>query len=86
MTDIWSGRAQAYRESAIHSRGEDLDLVVEWCEPGEGVTALDVATGGGSRRAEPGSAAGAPGNRVRHAAAFASSTARRAPSSIVASG
>ena len=26
---------------------EDLDLVVEWCEPGPGVTILDVATGGG---------------------------------------
>jgi ubiquinone/menaquinone biosynthesis C-methylase UbiE len=47
MTDVWSARAQAYRESTIHSRGADLDLVVEWCEPGEGVTVLDVATGGG---------------------------------------
>ena len=47
MTDIWSGRAQAYRESATHSAGDDLDLVVAWCEPGPGVTVLDVATGGG---------------------------------------
>src|SRR5262249_35827329 len=47
MTDMWSDRAQAYRTSAIHSEGEDLDLVVEWCEPAEGVTILDVATGGG---------------------------------------
>jgi len=47
MTDAWSERAEAYRTSAIHSAGEDLDLVVEWCEPGEGVTVLDVATGGG---------------------------------------
>ena len=47
MTDLWSERAQAYRESAIHSQGEDLDLLVELCEPGESVTALDVATGGG---------------------------------------
>jgi len=47
VTDVWSQRAQAYRESAIHSQGEDLDLVVEWCEPAVGVTALDVATGGG---------------------------------------
>ncbi len=47
MTDVWSQRAQAYRESAIHAAGDDLDLVVEWCEPGEGVTVLDVATGGG---------------------------------------
>ena len=27
--------------------GDDLDAVVEWCEPGPGVSALDVATGGG---------------------------------------
>ncbi|MDX6513351.1 MAG: hypothetical protein QOE36_2855 [Gaiellaceae bacterium] len=44
---IWDDRAQAYRESTDHSSGEDLDRVVEWCEPGEGVKALDVATGGG---------------------------------------
>jgi SAM-dependent methyltransferase len=43
----WSDRAQAYRESATHREGPDLDLVVEWCEPAEGVKALDVATGGG---------------------------------------
>jgi len=47
MTDVWSERAEAYRQSAIHAGGEDLDLVVEWCEPGPGVTILDVATGGG---------------------------------------
>jgi SAM-dependent methyltransferase len=47
MTDVWSERAEAYRQSAIHAAGEDLDLVVEWCEPGPGVTVLDVATGGG---------------------------------------
>jgi SAM-dependent methyltransferase len=47
MTDVWSERAQSYRESAIHSAGEDLDLVVAWCEPAPGVTVLDVATGGG---------------------------------------
>jgi SAM-dependent methyltransferase len=43
----WSERAQAYRESPGHREGADLDLVVEWCEPAEGVKALDVATGGG---------------------------------------
>ena len=43
----WSDRAQAYRESETHRTGADLDLVVEWCEPAEGVKALDVATGGG---------------------------------------
>ena len=47
MTDLWSRRAEAYRTSAIHSAGEDLDLVVAWCEPAPGVTVLDVATGGG---------------------------------------
>jgi SAM-dependent methyltransferase len=47
MSDVWSGRAEAYRTSAIHAAGEDLDLVVEWCEPGPGVSVLDVATGGG---------------------------------------
>jgi SAM-dependent methyltransferase len=44
---MWSDRADAYRTSAIHSEGEDLDLVVEWCEPGPGIAVLDVATGGG---------------------------------------
>jgi ubiquinone/menaquinone biosynthesis C-methylase UbiE len=47
VTDVWSERAEAFRESATHREGPDLDLVVEWCEPGEGVQALDVATGGG---------------------------------------
>jgi SAM-dependent methyltransferase len=47
VNDLWSDRAEAYRRSAVHAAGEDLDLVVEWCEPGPGVTALDVATGGG---------------------------------------
>jgi len=46
-SDVWSERAEAYRTSEAHSGGEDLDLTVEWCEPGEGVTVLDVATGGG---------------------------------------
>lgn len=47
MTDVWSERADAFRESKAHREGPDLDLLVEWAEPGEGVTALDVATGGG---------------------------------------
>jgi len=45
--DLWSDRAQAYRDSATHASGDDLDLVVAWCEPGPGVNVLDVATGGG---------------------------------------
>jgi SAM-dependent methyltransferase len=47
MSDVWSTRAEAFRASEPHREGEDLDLVVEWCEPDEGVKALDVATGGG---------------------------------------
>lgn len=47
MTDVWSTRAQAFRESPAHREGPDLDLLVEMCEPGEGVKVLDVATGGG---------------------------------------
>ncbi len=47
MTDLWSERARAYRESPLHREGEDLDLIVEWAEPGPERAALDVATGGG---------------------------------------
>jgi SAM-dependent methyltransferase len=44
-TDVWSSRAQAYRESEAHREGRDLDLIVEWSIGAS--TALDVATGGG---------------------------------------
>jgi SAM-dependent methyltransferase len=47
VTDVWNERAEAYRQSAIHAGGEDLDLVVAWCEPAADVTVLDVASGGG---------------------------------------
>ena len=47
MSDLWSERAEAYRTAVEQREGEDLDRLVEWCEPGEGVHALDVATGGG---------------------------------------
>ena len=47
MTDLWSQRADAFRESPTHREGADLDLVVEWSEPGPDVKVLDVATGGG---------------------------------------
>ena len=43
----WDDRAGYYRESRTHAEGDDLDQVVVWCEPARGVTALDVATGGG---------------------------------------
>jgi SAM-dependent methyltransferase len=45
VADVWSERAQLYRESAAHREGADLDLVVEWAAGAR--TALDVATGGG---------------------------------------
>jgi len=45
MTDVWSDRAEAYRESEAHREGPDLDLIVEWAAGAR--TALDVATGGG---------------------------------------
>jgi hypothetical protein len=47
VTDVWSQRAEAFRESPTHREGPDLDLLVEWCEPGHDVKVLDVATGGG---------------------------------------
>jgi SAM-dependent methyltransferase len=45
MTDVWSDRAEAYRQSPAHREGPDLDLIVEWAAGAK--TALDVATGGG---------------------------------------
>jgi SAM-dependent methyltransferase len=45
MSDLWSERAQAFRESDVHRMGPDLDLLVAWAS-GER-TALDVACGGG---------------------------------------
>ena len=45
MTDVWSGRAEAYRHSDAHREGRDLELFAEWAE---GTNALDVATGGGN--------------------------------------
>jgi SAM-dependent methyltransferase len=47
VTELWDERAESYRRSKTHAQGADLDLVVEWCEPDQGVKALDVATGGG---------------------------------------
>ena len=47
MTDVWSQRADAFRDSPTHREGRDLELLVEWCEPGHDVKVLDVATGGG---------------------------------------
>jgi SAM-dependent methyltransferase len=47
VTDPWGARAEAYRTSAVHAGGPDLDTVVEMCGPAPGVKILDVATGGG---------------------------------------
>jgi SAM-dependent methyltransferase len=45
VSDVWSERAELYRQSAAHSAGADLDLIVEWADGC--TTAIDVATGGG---------------------------------------
>ncbi|MFN0155129.1 MAG: class I SAM-dependent methyltransferase [Gaiella sp.] len=45
MTELWSQRAAAYRDSDAHREGPDLDAIAEWAFGAE--TALDVATGGG---------------------------------------
>jgi SAM-dependent methyltransferase len=45
MTDLWSGRAELYRNAPEQREGSDLDRVVEWAAGAK--TALDVATGGG---------------------------------------
>jgi SAM-dependent methyltransferase len=44
VTDVWSERAEAYRQSEAHRQGRDLELFAEWAA---GKTVLDVATGGG---------------------------------------
>ena len=44
-TDVWSERAEAYRNAPDQREGRDLDLIVEWAQGAR--TALDVATGGG---------------------------------------
>jgi len=43
--DAFGAVADAYRESAIHRAGADLDLLAEWCSGAE--RALDVACGAG---------------------------------------
>jgi SAM-dependent methyltransferase len=45
VTDVWSERAEAYRNAPEQREGEDLDRIVEWARGSR--TALDVATGGG---------------------------------------
>jgi SAM-dependent methyltransferase len=45
--NAWDQRAELYRTSVTHATGDDLDAVVELCNPHDGVKILDVATGGG---------------------------------------
>jgi SAM-dependent methyltransferase len=45
MTDVWSSRAEAYRNAPEQREGADLDRIVEWAQGAR--SALDVATGGG---------------------------------------
>jgi len=45
--NAWDERAEAYRTSATHASGDDLEAVVELCNPHAGMKILDVATGGG---------------------------------------
>jgi SAM-dependent methyltransferase len=45
VADVWTERAELYRQSEAHREGRDLDLIVEWAAGAQ--TALDVATGGG---------------------------------------
>jgi len=45
VSDVWSQRAEAYRDVPEQREGEDLDRIVEWAAGAE--TALDVATGAG---------------------------------------
>jgi SAM-dependent methyltransferase len=45
--NAWDERAELYRTSVTHATGDDLDAVVELCNPHAGVKILDVATGGG---------------------------------------
>jgi ubiquinone/menaquinone biosynthesis C-methylase UbiE len=40
-------RSGAYRTSAVHGGGEDLDRLIELLAPHEGMRALDIATGAG---------------------------------------
>jgi len=47
MTSTWNDRAEAYRTSAVHAGGPDLDRVIELCEPRAELEVVDVATGGG---------------------------------------
>lgn len=43
----FGANAKKYVESKSHSSGEDLKMLLEWTDPKESWTVLDIATGGG---------------------------------------
>jgi SAM-dependent methyltransferase len=54
----FSRQAEAYAASPTHAGGDDLDLVLEFAQPGPGDTCLDLATGPGHTAARLAAAAG----------------------------
>jgi hypothetical protein len=44
----FSPQAQAYVDSPVHSRGEDLDRIEQLAQQAMPMTALDLGTGGGT--------------------------------------
>ena len=44
MTDVWSERAEAYRQSEAHREGEDLDLIVAWVRAPRSMSPRAAAT------------------------------------------
>ena len=62
--NVWDERVEAYRRSATHASSEDLDTVVEWCEPREGVKILDVGAGTGRVALKLAAAIGKPVEQI----------------------
>ena len=47
VKDVFGKNAEAYVDSAIHAKGDDLPLLADWLKPAKSSVALDIATGGG---------------------------------------
>lgn len=47
VKEVFGKNADKYVTSAIHAKGDDLELIVDWLKPKENWTVLDIATGGG---------------------------------------
>ena len=47
VREQFTRNAEKYVTSTTHAMGDDLDLLVEWLDPKEDWTVLDIATGGG---------------------------------------